>query len=69
MNIIGLNAYHPDAAVALFRNGKLVWAAEEERYARIKHVSGFFAMELRECLKEKAVSAADIDWGVIRINP
>lgn len=36
MNIIGLNAYHGDAAAALVMDGQLVAAVEEERFNRVK---------------------------------
>ena len=36
--ILGLNAYHGDAAAALVVDGELVAAAEEERFNRVKHV-------------------------------
>ena len=37
MNILGINAYHGDASAALFVEGQLVAAVEEERFTRIKH--------------------------------
>jgi carbamoyltransferase len=37
--ILGLNAYHGDAAAALVIDGRLVAAAEEERFSRVKHVA------------------------------
>src|ERR1700738_1924399 len=40
MKILGLNAYHGDSAACLFVDGKLVAAAEEERFRRIKHWAG-----------------------------
>ena len=39
--ILGLNAYHGDAAAAPVIDGELVAAAEEERFNRVKHVAGF----------------------------
>jgi len=36
--ILGLNAFHGDSSAALVRDGKLIAAAEEERFRRIKHV-------------------------------
>jgi len=36
MIILGINAYHGDAAAAIIRDGKLIAAAEEERFNRIK---------------------------------
>jgi carbamoyltransferase len=50
MNILGLNAFHGDASAALFANGELVAAAEEERFNRIKHWAGFPAEAARYCL-------------------
>jgi carbamoyltransferase len=38
--ILGLNAFHGDSSAALVRDGKLVAAAEEERFRRIKHWAG-----------------------------
>ena len=36
MNIVGLNAYHGDAAATILRDAQLVSAVEEERFARVK---------------------------------
>ena len=41
MNIIGLNLFHADTSACLVVDGKVVAAAEEERFSRIKHYSGF----------------------------
>jgi carbamoyltransferase len=61
MLILGLNAFHADAAACLVRDGKLVAAAEEERFRRIKHWAGFPAEAVRWCLKDAGVGLADID--------
>ena len=37
MNILGISCYYHDAAAALLQDGKLIAAAEEERFSRIKH--------------------------------
>jgi len=55
MLIIGINAHHPDASVAFIRDGELIWAAEEERYSRIKHASGFLVMALPALKKIKSI--------------
>ena len=39
--ILGINAYHGDAAAALVIDGELVAAVEEERFNRVKHCAGF----------------------------
>ena len=41
MIILGLNAFHADSAAAIVRDGKLIAAAEEERFRRVKHWAGF----------------------------
>src|ERR1700729_2021403 len=39
--ILGINAYHADAAACILRDGVLLAAAEEERFRRLKHWAGF----------------------------
>jgi len=58
MDVLGINAFHGDAAAALIRDGALVAAVEEERLNRIKHWAGFPARALREVL-----AAAGTDLG------
>ena len=53
--ILGLNAFHGDAAAALVIDGELVAAAEEERFNRIKHVAGFPALAAAWCLQDAGV--------------
>jgi carbamoyltransferase len=55
MIILGLNAYHGDAAAALVRDGVLVAAAEEERFRRVKHWAGFPSQAIAYCLREAGV--------------
>ncbi|MDP8235637.1 MAG: carbamoyltransferase C-terminal domain-containing protein [Candidatus Erginobacter occultus] len=69
MNILGINAYHPDASIALLRDGVPVWAAEEERFNRIKHISGFPEGALRRCLEDLEIGPAEIDVVAISKNP
>ncbi|MFQ5667556.1 MAG: carbamoyltransferase [Candidatus Binatia bacterium] len=60
MVILGINAYHGDAAAAVVVDGHLVAAAEEERFNRIKHSAGFPAQALRYCLREAGVSPHEV---------
>ena len=60
MIILGLNAYHADAAACLVRDGILVAAAEEERFRRIKHWAGFPSDAIRYCLGEAKIELADV---------
>jgi carbamoyltransferase len=57
--ILGLNAYHGDAAAALVVDGELVAAAEEERFNRVKHSAGFPRQAAAWCLAQAGLSAAD----------
>jgi carbamoyltransferase len=59
--ILGINAYHADAAAALFADGHLVAAVEEERLNRIKHCAGFPALAAAEVLRIGGVSLSDVD--------
>ena len=69
MNIIGINAFHGDAAAALVVDGQLVAAVEEERFNRIKHWAGFPAESIRWCLQQAGLTAADVDHVGISFNP
>ncbi len=69
MLIIGINAYHGDASVAAIVDGRLVAAAEEERFSRIKHTAGFPAEALRYVLAATGASARDIDFIAIARDP
>src|SRR5258708_1466122 len=61
MIILGLNAFHGDAAAALVKDGVLVAAAEEERFRRVKHWAGFPTEAIRYCLREAGARLGDID--------
>ncbi len=55
--IIGINAYHADASAAFVGDGKLIAAAEEERFNRIKHSAGFPAAALRYVVEASGAQA------------
>ena len=67
--ILGLNAYHGDAAAALVVDGELVCAAEEERFNRVKHCAGFPAQAAAWCLADAGLTAADLDHVAIGRDP
>jgi carbamoyltransferase len=60
MIILGLNAFHGDSAAALMRDGKLVAAAEEERFRRVKHWAGFPSQAIGYCLREAGITLSDV---------
>lgn len=69
MIILGLNAYHGDSAAALIKDGKLIAAAEEERFRRIKHWSGMPTESIRWCLQDAGLKLCDVDHLAINRNP
>ena len=58
--ILGINAYHADAAACIVRNGQLLAAAEEERFRRIKHWAGFPSQAIGYCLNEAKIDLSDV---------
>ncbi|HYE89051.1 MAG TPA: carbamoyltransferase C-terminal domain-containing protein [Vicinamibacterales bacterium] len=67
MLIVGFNAYHGDVAAAVLRDGQLIAALEEERFARVKHVAGFPRRAIAEALSIAGARPADVDiWAVAR---
>ena len=58
--ILGINAYHADAAACIVRDGKLLAAAEEERFRRVKHWAGFPSQAINYCLSEAKIDLGDV---------
>ena len=50
--VLGLNAHHADSSAAIFVNGELLVATEEERFRRVKHWAGFPSEAIKFCLSE-----------------
>src|SRR5947208_1039987 len=69
MLILGINAYHGDAAAAIVRDGELIAAAEEERFNRVKHCAGFPTQAIQYCLKAAGVSITEVDHIGISRDP
>jgi carbamoyltransferase len=67
--ILGINAYHGDAAAAIIRDGELVAAAEEERFNRRKHCAGFPAEAIRYCLEAAGIGIEQVDHIGISRDP
>ena len=62
MRILGVSAFYHDSAAALIDGGRIVAAAQEERFTRKKHDSGFPARAIQYCLDEAGVAMADVDY-------
>ena len=69
MDILGISCYFHDAAAALLRDGKLVAAAEEERFTRKKHDYEFPQHAIDFCLKAGGILAAELDYVVFFEKP
>ena len=61
MYILGISAYYHDSSAVLLKDGKIVAAAEEERFTRIKHDNAFPFRAIQFCLDFGGISISDID--------
>jgi len=69
MYILGINAYHGDAAAAIIKDGRLIAAAEEERFNRFKHAAGFPAQAIRYCLGAANIGLEELEHVGISRDP
>lgn len=67
--ILGLSAFYHDSAACLVVDGRIVAAAQEERFTRIKHDHAFPTHAVRYCLREAGLSEADVDYAVFYEKP
>jgi carbamoyltransferase len=61
LNILGISAYYHDSAACLVRDGKIIAAAQEERFTRKKHDFNFPRNAIAYCLKEGGLEGKDLD--------
>lgn len=69
MKILGISCFYHDAAAAIVRDGKLVAAAQEERFTRKKHDQEFPKNAVEFCLKQAGVEAEELDYVVFYDKP
>jgi carbamoyltransferase len=69
INILGISAYYHDSAAALVRDGKIIAAAQEERFSRKKHDARFPHNAIAYCLKEAGISLTDLNYVVFYDKP
>ncbi|MBL7831032.1 MAG: carbamoyltransferase, partial [Saprospiraceae bacterium] len=69
MYILGLNAYHADSSAAIFKDGIMIAATEEERFRRVKHWAGFPSRAIEFCLKEAGITLDEVDHIAIGRDP
>ncbi|HEX7176938.1 MAG TPA: carbamoyltransferase N-terminal domain-containing protein, partial [Pyrinomonadaceae bacterium] len=60
--ILGISAFYHDSAACLVVDGRVVAAAQEERFSRVKHDHRFPAHAARYCLEEAGLSASELDY-------
>jgi carbamoyltransferase len=58
--ILGLSAYYHDSAACLVEDGRIVAAAQEERFTRKKHDAGFPLRAVEYCLREAGIDASQL---------
>jgi carbamoyltransferase len=61
MDILGVSAFYHDSAACLVRDGKILCAAQEERFTRKKHDFSFPRYAIEFCLKEAGIDAERLD--------
>jgi len=67
--ILGINAYHGGASACLIEDGRLIAAAEEERFTRVKYWAGFPVKAIEYVLSEAGITPHDLDHIGISIDP
>ncbi len=69
MNILGISAFYHDSAAALVRDGRIIVAAQEERFTRKKHDNRFPVNAVNHCLQTAALDAEQLDYVVFYEKP
>jgi carbamoyltransferase len=62
MNILGISAFYHDSAACLVRDGRIVSAAQEERFTRKKHDFSFPKNAINYCLQDSGLIVKDLDF-------
>ena len=60
--ILGISAYYHDSAACLVEDGRVIAAAQEERFTRRKHDANFPSHAVDYCLREAGITAAELDF-------
>jgi len=69
VHVLGISAYYHDSAAAIVRDGRVIAAAQEERFTRIKGDSEFPHHAIDFCLEQAGVTEDEIDHVVFYENP
>ena len=68
-NILGISAYYHDSAAALIQDGRIIAAAQEERFTRKKHDAQFPSLAVKYCLEEGGIKIEDVDEVIFYDKP
>jgi carbamoyltransferase len=69
VRILGISAYYHDSAAALTEDGRIVAAAQEERFSRKKHDARFPVHAIRYCLEQGGIGLAEVGHVVFYDKP
>lgn len=61
-SVLGISAFYHDSAAALIVDGRIVAAAQEERFSRLKHDAGFPTLAVEYCLAEAGLKPEQLDY-------
>ena len=69
MNILGISCHYHDAAACLIRDGRIVAAAQEERFNRRKACADFPILAINSCLQQAGLTTLDLDYVAFHEKP
>lgn len=69
MRVLGISALYHDSAAALIEDGRIISAAQEERFTRKKHDSRFPVNAVRFCLSDSGIQLGNVDHIVFYDKP
>ena len=69
INILGISCFYHDSAACLLQNGRIITAAQEERFSRKKHDPRFPRNALKYCMDEAEIDIGGIDYVVFYDKP
>ena len=61
-SILGISGYYHDSAAALIIDGKIIAAAQEERFTRIKHYADYPKNAINYCLSQAKLTLDQVDY-------
>ena len=62
MYVLGISCFYHDSSTALLKDGRIIAAAEEERFTRLKHDTSFPINAIKWCLADANITINDINY-------